>query len=672
MSVLHPPSRSLLGSLAVALLALGATDCYKPQALKSKDPTVAEHDPQNATCSVAKDPLNPLIVEWPGANRSQLEATAARGPVVVSYVGCVMKVLPDCTAGGGSGYELTRTTPAKETLAIADEGELKARLPLGVASLGGELKQGKALELSYVSVGQRQARTAPTTVSGQCAGATHYVRSMTVGAYELATTSTFAASGGVELGGTGASGSSKDSRQRLRGSADGTVTRCSASGLRDDEVTTHCGAILQLGLVPIDAADGKVAAAGFGDGLGTVAVIPKVGELREVQVAGGLAAADPDLLELVQSAKRADKKSDASAGQRVSAWDSLSQYRGKNPYKASAEQRRDQWRAVQEAETKRAEQVAKVCAQYSADSAKLQRLLHLDDDVVSARQKEGYQRELEQVYAAWRGDIAVCEQRASRAEQAARAQEQSRQQQQAREALIGAMVSIPGGAFIMGSADGQDAEKPAHRMTVASFALDVTEVTVGAYEACVQGGGCSQPGTDQFCNWGQSGKSRHPINCVDWNQATAFCSWARKRLPTEEEWELAARGTEGRTYPWGAAGPGNQLCWKGSGASGTCEVGSHASGATPTGLQDMAGNVWEWTSSQKCPYTSSGYDMNKCDSVRISRGGGWGSGDAAWVRGALRNAHAPAYRNGGVGFRCARALLLCPLRGCGHFITCSP
>jgi hypothetical protein len=384
MSVSHVPSRSLLGSLAVALLALGVTDCYKPEALKAKDPTVGEHDPQSTTCSVAKDPLNPLIVEWPGANRSQLEATAARGPVVVSYVGCVMKVLPDCTAGGGSGYELTRTTPARETLAIADESELKARLPLGVANLGGELKQGKALELSYVSVGQRQARTAPTTLGGQCAGATHYVRSLTVGAYELATTSTFAASGGVELGGTGASGSGKDSRQRLRGAGD--VSRCSSTVLKDEEVSTNCGAILQLGLVPIDAADGKVAAAGFGDGLGTVAVIPKVGELREIQVAGGLAAADPDLLELVQTAKRADKNTGASAGQRASAWEGLAQYRGKNPYKVSAEQRRDQWRAVQEAERKRAEQVARMCVQHAADTVKLERLLKLDDDVVSARQ----------------------------------------------------------------------------------------------------------------------------------------------------------------------------------------------------------------------------------------------------------------------------------------------
>jgi hypothetical protein len=126
---------------------------------------------------------------------------------------------------------------------------------------------------------------------------------------------------------------------------------------------------------------------------------------------------------------------------------------------------------------------------------------------------------------------------------------------------VAGMVSIPAGSFMMGSDDGYANEKPVHRVSVAGFAMDVTEVTTAAYTACVRAGRCSAAGTDELCNYGHSDKNNHPINCVDWDQATAYCGSVGKRLPTEEEWEYAARGTDGRKYSWGNEEPGTRACW---------------------------------------------------------------------------------------------------------------
>ena len=197
------------------------------------------------------------------------------------------------------------------------------------------------------------------------------------------------------------------------------------------------------------------------------------------------------------------------------------------------------------------------------------------------------------------------------------------------------MKRIPSGTFKYGD-DKRD-------KTLPSFCMDTTEVTVDAYKACSS---CSAPNTDGFCNWGKSDRGNHPINCVDWNQATAYCASVTKRLPTEEEWEYAARGADGRDYPWGNNAPDNQLCWKRWDSKlGTCPVSSYPAGRSPFGLDDMSGNVWEWTSTL--------YDANKTD--RVDRGGGWSVDDPAWVRASSRYYFAPTYRIIVVGFRCLRA-----------------
>jgi formylglycine-generating enzyme len=214
------------------------------------------------------------------------------------------------------------------------------------------------------------------------------------------------------------------------------------------------------------------------------------------------------------------------------------------------------------------------------------------------------------------------------------------------------MVHIPAGTFWMGSNNEKPNEAPVHKVTVSAFDLDVTEVTVAQYRACVSAGECSPPMVAQYCNFSQEGRDGHPINCVDWRQGRAFCTWSGKRLPTEAEWEYAARGADGRTYPWGNAAPGAQLCWnREKGGLGTCLVGSHPGGDSPFGVKDMAGNVWEWTSTEYC---DSYAPEALCDRKNVVyRGGSWRDAVASDVRIAFRDVAARPAVQPNLGFRCA-------------------
>jgi iron(II)-dependent oxidoreductase len=165
------------------------------------------------------------------------------------------------------------------------------------------------------------------------------------------------------------------------------------------------------------------------------------------------------------------------------------------------------------------------------------------------------------------------------------------------------MVLIEGGAFTMGSDEGNSDEKPTYMVEVRDFYMSKTEVTVGQYRKCVEAGECSEPNNkndDPKCNWGYSDRDDHPINCVDWYQAIAFAKWVGKDLPSTPQWEYAAR-SRGREieYPWGneyatceyaVMDDGGEGCGRG----GTWEVCSKTKGNTTQGLCDMGGNVWEW------------------------------------------------------------------------------
>jgi len=198
----------------------------------------------------------------------------------------------------------------------------------------------------------------------------------------------------------------------------------------------------------------------------------------------------------------------------------------------------------------------------------------------------------------------------------------------------------------MGSKERDPDALPGAVVTVAGFCMDVTEVTAGAYAACVRSGRCSVDGLQ--CargTYGVSGKEDHPINCVDWGQAVTYCNAVGKRLPTDDEWEYTARGgVNGWDYPWGNAEPDFQLCWsKPTMVGGTCTVGRFPEGNNPWGVQDLAGNVWEWMSSVSDDFP-----------FRTLRGGSWSDSVPSDVRATTRKFSKPSSRSNFVGFRCAR------------------
>ena len=215
------------------------------------------------------------------------------------------------------------------------------------------------------------------------------------------------------------------------------------------------------------------------------------------------------------------------------------------------------------------------------------------------------------------------------------------------------MASIPGGTFMMGSESGEADEKPVHSVRVDRFCMDMTEVTVQAYTECVRAGQCTATANaDPKCNYGRAGRGNHPINCVTWKQASDCCAWQKKKLPTEEQWEYAARGgPEGRLYPWGNAAPdGAELCSSESkSVDGTCEVGSCPAGAF--GLRGMAGNVWEWTDTKYC---DSYAESKKCCDARVNRGSSWYQSYGTLMRASRRDWNVPSNWFAGGGFRCAR------------------
>jgi formylglycine-generating enzyme required for sulfatase activity len=170
------------------------------------------------------------------------------------------------------------------------------------------------------------------------------------------------------------------------------------------------------------------------------------------------------------------------------------------------------------------------------------------------------------------------------------------------------MLEVPGGTFDMGANDeGEQDERPAHRVTLASFLLDQTEVTNAAYAECVKAGKCRAPDSlaaSKLTN-GQPHvfkKPDHPVVGVAWSDAKAYCEFNGKRLPREAEWERAARGSDGRRYVWGNDEPDPKRHGVFGGQATTRPVRGYPDGRGPYGHFDLAGNVWEWLDDEYDPY----------------------------------------------------------------------
>ncbi|MBN1992712.1 MAG: SUMF1/EgtB/PvdO family nonheme iron enzyme [Anaerolineae bacterium] len=220
------------------------------------------------------------------------------------------------------------------------------------------------------------------------------------------------------------------------------------------------------------------------------------------------------------------------------------------------------------------------------------------------------------------------------------------------------MVEIPAGTFIFGSNNTEPNESPEQIIDLPAYSIDRFEVTNDDFAMFVAATGyqteAEQTGAKKTWRDYVEGKGNHPVVKVSWNDAQAYCQWLGKRLPTEQEWEKAARGEKGLLFPWGTGFDPTRANIKASGIRGTVAVGSFPTGASSYGVEDMAGNVWEWTTDPYLAYPGSTYqDKFYSNDLRVTRGGGWFD-EANQIRGTNRSAAKPDSANDDLGFRCVK------------------
>lgn len=225
------------------------------------------------------------------------------------------------------------------------------------------------------------------------------------------------------------------------------------------------------------------------------------------------------------------------------------------------------------------------------------------------------------------------------------------------------MVLVPAGEFSMGSPDGASDERPVHQVQLDAYYIDKFEVTTGRYAQFLKGVKRKPP--DKWNEVNFTFDWARPVVGVDWSDAEAYCRWAGKRLPTEAEWEKAARGTDGRKYPWGMDEPSDDLAnydwdsrrtWRGY--TTLTPVGSYDTGKSPYFMYDAGGNAWEWVADWYSPNTyQNRLDRNPkgppTGGTRVTRGGSWA--DKAYsIRATNRRGVQPSERYRDLGFRCAQ------------------
>ena len=236
------------------------------------------------------------------------------------------------------------------------------------------------------------------------------------------------------------------------------------------------------------------------------------------------------------------------------------------------------------------------------------------------------------------------------------------------------MLYVPAGEFEMGYSEGKEDEKPVHTVYLDAFWIDQTEITNRMYLKCVEEGVCNQPvqgahtalrvdSSTHEVYYGNPEFYDYPVIYVNHIQADIYCRWAGRRLPTEAEWEKAARGTDGRLYPWGNEPPNETLLNYDGIIGDTTKVGSYPAGASPYGALDMAGNLWEWTADFYSPdYYSTSPTKNpqgpENGYVFVERGGSWRKSERP-VRSTYRHHYIPPILGSFVnshnydGYRCA-------------------
>jgi len=225
---------------------------------------------------------------------------------------------------------------------------------------------------------------------------------------------------------------------------------------------------------------------------------------------------------------------------------------------------------------------------------------------------------------------------------------------------IGSMVRIPAGAFTMGSDMGESDEAPSHRVYLDAFYIDKYEVTNAQYKEFIDATGRRAPD-----NWGWGlyppGRENKPVSCVSWIDADAYCRWAGRRLPTEAEWEKAARGEDGRIYPWGEDIDSTRCNYRYDlllSLDDSAPVGSYPAGVSVYGAHDMIGNIWEWVADWYDPrYYRESPSRNpvgpRKGRFRGFRGGGW-TCTPYYLRTSFRTRATPEHNCQYMGFRCAR------------------
>lgn len=224
------------------------------------------------------------------------------------------------------------------------------------------------------------------------------------------------------------------------------------------------------------------------------------------------------------------------------------------------------------------------------------------------------------------------------------------------------MVFVPAGVFPMGSNQGDVDERPVHDTFLDAFWIDRYEVTNAQFKHCVDAGICHAPpvsgSSTRDVYYDKPEFDDYPVIYVSWDDAKKYCEWARKRLPTEAEWEKAARGTEGRIFPWGDRLDRNLVNYMNL-AGDTMAVNNYSNGASPYGALNMAGNVSEWVSDwYDADYYSNATTRNPIGApagkVRGLRGGSWASNEEYYIRTTVRLQNEPGFRNTEIGFRCAQ------------------